>query len=82
MLKGLETELGRLGVRLRVVEARARVRDRLRREGIEELIDRRVSVADVVEEWTAERAAGAGAAGQSPPSGPGAPGGSADTRRE
>lgn len=53
MLKGLEKELRALGVRLRVVEARSSVRDRLRTQGLEELIgrvDRHTSVADAVEE--------------------------------
>lgn len=52
MLKGLGSELRGMGVRLRLVEARASVRDRLRAEGLEERterIDRFTSVADAVE---------------------------------
>jgi anti-anti-sigma regulatory factor len=58
MLKGLEAELRGLGIRLRIVEARSRVRDRLRREGLAEVterIDRRATVADAVEELQASR---------------------------
>jgi MFS superfamily sulfate permease-like transporter len=52
MLKGLETELREMGIGLRIVEARAKVRDKLRVEGVEERterIDRFSSVADAVE---------------------------------
>lgn len=52
MLLGLESELGALGARLYVVEARSSVRDRLRVEGLEDRvgrIDRFTSVADAVE---------------------------------
>jgi high affinity sulfate transporter 1 len=52
MLKGLATELSALGARLRVVEARSSVRDRLRAEGLEnriDRIDRFTSVADAVD---------------------------------
>ncbi len=52
MLKGLDTELRAMGARLRIVEARSSVRDRLRKQGIEELmgpVDRHTTVADAVE---------------------------------
>ncbi len=53
MLTTLQAALQEAGVALRLVAARATVRDLLRAEGLEELvghIDRRVSVADVVDE--------------------------------
>lgn len=52
MLKGLAGELGAMGARLRIVEARSKVRDKLRLEGLEERIgriDRFTTVADAVE---------------------------------
>jgi MFS superfamily sulfate permease-like transporter len=52
MLKRLEGKLRALGAQLRIVEARSSVRDRLRREGLEERtgkIDRYTSVADAVD---------------------------------
>jgi MFS superfamily sulfate permease-like transporter len=54
MLKTLHEALEAQGMRLRLVAARASVRDILRAEGLEERIgsfDRRISVADVVEEF-------------------------------
>lgn len=53
MLRTLHGELGALGVSLRLVSARAAVRDLLRAEGLEELVGyfgRRISVADAVDE--------------------------------
>ena len=53
MLGALQQELGEAGVPLRLVGARAAVRDILRAEGLEERvgpIDRRLTVADVVDE--------------------------------
>ncbi len=52
MLKSLDEELRTVGARLRIVEARSSVRDKLRLEGLEERIgriDRFTSVADAVE---------------------------------
>jgi MFS superfamily sulfate permease-like transporter len=52
MLAELADELASAGVRLQAVEARSSVRDRLRREGVDEklgLVDRFTSVADAVE---------------------------------
>ena len=52
MLKGLAAELGAMGARLHLVEARSGVRDRLRAEGLEERIghiDRFTTVADAVD---------------------------------
>lgn len=52
MMLALEAELRQQGVRFKVVEARASVRDRLRAEGIEDRIgriDRFTTVADAVE---------------------------------
>ena len=52
MLKALEAELGTIGARLRIVEARASVRDKLRIEGVEGRvgpIDRFTSVADAMD---------------------------------
>jgi MFS superfamily sulfate permease-like transporter len=53
MLDAMQAELRETGATLRLVDARAAVRDILRAEGLEEHvgpIDRRVSVADVVDE--------------------------------
>lgn len=52
MLKELADELGAMGSRLQIVEARSSVRDKLRLEGLEERIgriDRFTSVADAVD---------------------------------
>ncbi|MFG0283612.1 MAG: SulP family inorganic anion transporter [Phycisphaerales bacterium JB039] len=52
MLSGLAAELEAMGIRLLIVEARSRVRDRLRAEGLEDRIgriDRFTSVADAVD---------------------------------
>jgi high affinity sulfate transporter 1 len=52
MLKELATELVTIGSRLQIVEARSKVRDKLRVEGLEEVIgriDRFTSVAEVIE---------------------------------
>ena len=54
MLGALEAELQGFGVALRLVGARATVRDILRAEGLEEHvghIDRRVTLADVIDEF-------------------------------
>jgi high affinity sulfate transporter 1 len=54
MLDAMQAELRETGATLRLVDARAAVRDILRAEGLEEHvgpIDRRVSVADVVDEF-------------------------------
>jgi MFS superfamily sulfate permease-like transporter len=54
MLSGLQEMLGAAGTTVRLVGARASVRDLLRAERLEERvgpIDRRVTVADVVEEF-------------------------------
>ena len=61
MLKNLEAELGTMGAKLVVVEARSSVRDRLRAEGLEERIgriDRFTTVADAVDAIVAEKADG------------------------
>jgi high affinity sulfate transporter 1 len=55
MLAGLQKDLADRGVRLRIVEAHAEVRDILRAEGLEEQmgkISRRHTVADAVEEYS------------------------------
>jgi high affinity sulfate transporter 1 len=54
MLHNLHGELARRGIAFRIVEARARVRDMLRVEGVEESIgriDRRTSLADAIEDF-------------------------------
>ena len=54
MLATLHPELQASGIRLRLVGAHAGVRDILRAEGLEEQLGyfgRRLSVADVVDEW-------------------------------
>lgn len=54
MLLKLHEELQAAGIRLRLVSARAAVRDILRAEGLEERIGyfgRRITVADVVNEF-------------------------------
>lgn len=54
MLSALHAELQAAGIRLRLVSAHARVRDILRAEGLEDQVGyfgRRVSVADVMDEW-------------------------------
>ena len=56
MLAGLQDELGRAGTSVRLVGARATVRDLLRAERLEDRVghlDRRMTVADVVEEFQA-----------------------------
>jgi high affinity sulfate transporter 1 len=67
MMKVLEAELGVLGVRLQIVEARAAVRDRLRAEGLEEgagRVDRFTTVADAVDAALAARSDAPGVGGQ------------------
>jgi high affinity sulfate transporter 1 len=67
MLKGLEAELSALGARLRIVEARSSVRQKLRIQGVAERtgqVDRFTSVADAVE---AAEASAAPRTGQSTP---------------
>jgi sulfate permease, SulP family len=67
MMKVLEAELGALGVRLQIVEARAAVRDRLRAEGLEERagrVDRFTTVADAVDAALARGSDAPGAGGQ------------------
>ena len=54
MLDGLQDQLGTTGASMRVVGARAGVRDLLRAEHLDDRvghIDRRMTVADVVEEF-------------------------------
>jgi MFS superfamily sulfate permease-like transporter len=54
MLRNLHAELTRRGIAFRIVEARARVRDMLRVEGVEESvgrIDHRTSLADAIEDF-------------------------------
>jgi anti-anti-sigma regulatory factor len=54
MLEAIQSDLQKQGVILRLVGARASVRDSLRAEGLEERvgrIDRGLSLADVVEEF-------------------------------
>lgn len=56
MLRELHADLQREGIGFRVVEARSKVRDMLRLEGLEETlghISRRTSLAQVVQEFTA-----------------------------
>jgi len=56
MLKALNDALAKMGIRLRLAQARAGVRDVLRAEGVEELVGyfgRRINVADVVDELQA-----------------------------
>ena len=55
MLATLHAQLRAAGIRLRLVNAHAGVRDMLRAEGLEEQVGyfgRRVSVADVIDEWS------------------------------
>ena len=57
-LAGLADELAAAGIRVQVVEARSSVRERLRREGLDEKlggIDRFTSVADVVDAFRKAR---------------------------
>lgn len=57
MLTGLQEKLATDGIRLRLAEAHASVRDILRAEGLEERvgrIDRRISIDDLVEELQTE----------------------------
>jgi high affinity sulfate transporter 1 len=61
MLAKLHGELEATGIRLRLVGARSPIRDILRAEGLEERVghfDRRVSVADVVDEFQGRTATG------------------------
>lgn len=60
MLKGLDAELAATGVRLRIVEARSAVRDKLRLQGVENRggrIDRFTTVADAVDAAAADSGA-------------------------
>src|SRR5262249_11973139 len=53
MLSGLHRELAKRGIRLRIVEAHAKVRDLLRAEGLEEQVGylgRHVSIEQVITE--------------------------------
>jgi sulfate permease, SulP family len=57
MLKALHDALAKLGILLRLAQARSGVRDVLRAEGIEELVGyfgRRITVADVIDEFRAD----------------------------
>ena len=59
MLAQLHAELKAAGIRLRLVSAHAAVRDILRAEGLEETVGyfgRRISVADVIDEFCSHRA--------------------------
>jgi MFS superfamily sulfate permease-like transporter len=61
MLAALHAELAAAGIRLRLVSAHASARDILRAEGVEQqvgYIGRRVSVADVIDEWHGVASAG------------------------
>lgn len=61
MLAALHSELAAAGIRLRLVSAHASARDILRAEGVEQqvgYIGRRVSVADVIDEWRGVASAG------------------------
>jgi len=61
MLSALHAELAAAGIRLRLVSAHASARDILRAEGVEQqvgYIGRRVSVADVIDEWRGVASAG------------------------
>jgi high affinity sulfate transporter 1 len=63
-LKILAARLGRDGVRVRILDARSSVRDRLRREGLEVevgRIDRFTSVADAIDEFAGALAESPGA---------------------
>jgi MFS superfamily sulfate permease-like transporter len=63
MLANLHTELQAAGIRLRLVAAHATVRDILRAEGLEERLGyfgRRISVADVIEEFQGKKVTGGG----------------------
>jgi high affinity sulfate transporter 1 len=56
MFRALQTELGKRGILLRLVEARSSVRDMLRLEGVEEMvgrIDRFTTLAEAVEDFQA-----------------------------
>ena len=59
MLAQLHAELQATGIRLRLVAAHAAVRDILRAEGLEETVGyfgRRISVADVIDEFWSKQA--------------------------
>lgn len=61
MLKTLHVQLASAGIELRIVNARASVRDLLRAEGLEERvgrIGRRATAADVIDEFTGAPATG------------------------
>jgi len=69
MLATLYATLEAMGIRLRLVAAHAAVRDILRAEGLEERVghfDRRISVADVIDELQGGTGAGAPAAQVTP----------------
>jgi len=69
MLAALQTALQAAGMRLRLVSAHASVRDILRAEGLEERVGyfgRRVSVADVIDEFQGGAGAGAPAVPTAP----------------
>ena len=58
MLRNLHGELARRGIAFRIVEARSRVRDMLRVEGVEEMvgrIDRYTSLAEAIEDFQKQR---------------------------
>ena len=58
MLRNLHGELARRGIAFRIVEARSRVRDMLRVEGVEETvgrIDRHTSLAEAIEDFQKQR---------------------------
>ena len=63
MLANLHEELQAAGIRLRLVAAHAAVRDILRAEGLEERVGyfgRRISVADVIDEFQGKTGKGGG----------------------
>ena len=58
MLRNLHGELARRGIVFRIVEARSRVRDMLRVEGVEETvgrIDRFTSLAEAIEDFQKQK---------------------------
>ncbi|MFL6529570.1 MAG: SulP family inorganic anion transporter [Chthoniobacterales bacterium] len=60
LFRSLHKELAKRGMMLRIVEARSKVRDILRLEGVEEVvgrIDRFTTLADAIDHFTAETAA-------------------------
>jgi len=57
MFKALHEALGKMGIRLRLAQARSGVRDVLRAEGLEESLGyfgRRINVADIIDEFQAD----------------------------